>query len=63
MCFEVLGFDIILDDNLEPILLEVNHAPSFATDSPLDHDLKRSLFIDMFTLLGLSVNRKKEKLQ
>lgn len=55
MCFELLGFDIILNDELKPILLEVNHAPSFATDSPLDYDVKSRLFIDMFNILGLSI--------
>jgi len=62
MCFELLGFDIILDSNLKPMLLEVNHAPSFATDSPLDYEIKRSLFVDMFGMLGLTLERKKEKL-
>lgn len=62
MCFELLGFDVILDSNLKPILLEVNHAPSFATDSPLDYEIKRSLFVDMFGMLGLTLERKKEKL-
>ena len=36
MCFEILGFDIMLDSDLNSSLIEVNHAPSFATDSPLD---------------------------
>ena len=40
MCFEVLGFDIILDHKLKPYVLEVNHAASFATDSPLDKKIK-----------------------
>lgn len=62
MCFELLGFDIMLDQNLKPVLLEVNHAPSFATDSPLDYQVKRNLFKDMFKLLGLSLERKQAKL-
>lgn len=62
MCFELLGFDIMLDSDLKPMLLEVNHAPSFATDSPLDYDIKKSLFVDMFKMLGLSIEKKQEKL-
>ena len=50
MCFELLGFDIILNSDLTPMLLEVNHAPSFATDSPLDYEVKKNLFVDMFNL-------------
>ena len=62
MCFELLGFDIILNSDLTPMLLEVNHAPSFATDSPLDYEVKKNLFVDMFNLLGLTIERKKAKL-
>ena len=63
MCFELLGFDVILTHDMKPMLLEVNHAPSFATDSPLDFEIKKQLFEDMFRMLGLSVERKREKLQ
>jgi tubulin polyglutamylase TTLL6/13 len=63
MCFELLGFDVILTHDMKPMLLEVNHAPSFATDSPLDLEIKKQLFEDMFRMLGLSVERKREKLQ
>ena len=47
---------------MKPVLLEVNQAPSFATDSPLDYDIKRQLFVDMFGMLGLTLDKKKEKL-
>lgn len=59
MCFEVLGFDIILDHKLRPYVLEVNHAASFATDSPLDKKIKLDLMKDTFTMLNLTTKRKK----
>ena len=44
-------------------MLEVNHAPSFATDSPLDYEVKYNLIADTFQLLGLSVAKKKAKVK
>ena len=29
-CFQILGFDVMLDADLKPVLLEVNHSPSMA---------------------------------
>ena len=46
MCFELLGFDILLDNKYKPLLLEVNHAPSFATDTPLDFKMKKDVIAD-----------------
>ena len=35
-CFEVLGFDVMLDHMYKPILIEVNHSPSFNCGTYLD---------------------------
>lgn len=57
-CFEILGFDVMIDHKLRPWLLEVNHSPSFATESDLDYDLKLSLITDTINLLNLNPARK-----
>ena len=42
----VLFGDIMLDHKCKPYLLEVNHSPSFSTDSPLDEKVKGDLIRD-----------------
>ena len=51
-CFELLGFDIILDEALRPWLLEVNHSPSFAVESALDERIKSRMLSDLLQALG-----------
>ena len=62
MCFEVLGFDIYIDDQLKPYVLEVNHTPSFATDSVLDAKIKKNVIKDALVLLNLSVKNKRDEI-
>ncbi|XP_029696266.1 tubulin polyglutamylase ttll6 isoform X2 [Takifugu rubripes] len=52
-CFEILGFDVLLDHRLKPWVLEVNHSPSFTTDSPLDCEVKDALLYDTLVLINL----------
>ena len=59
MCFELLGFDIIIDNAYNPILLEVNHSPSFSTDSPLDWKIKHRLIKESLQMLGARVRDRK----
>ncbi|XP_056915415.1 tubulin polyglutamylase TTLL5 isoform X1 [Takifugu flavidus] len=51
-CFELYGFDVLIDTNLKPWLLEVNLSPSLACDAPLDLKIKASMIADMFSLVG-----------
>ncbi|CAD8074759.1 unnamed protein product [Paramecium primaurelia] len=60
MCFEILGFDIFLNDKLNPFLLEVNHTPSFTTDTPLDSLIKKNLIRDTLKLMNVSHEAKEE---
>ncbi|XP_039597175.1 tubulin polyglutamylase TTLL5 isoform X2 [Polypterus senegalus] len=51
-CFELYGFDVLIDSTLKPWLLEVNLSPSLACDAPLDLKIKASMISDMFSLVG-----------
>ena len=62
MCFELLGLDVLLDKHLKPWLLEVNHSPSFSTDTPLDAKIKRKVIGDAVTLLNFNPTFRKEYL-
>jgi tubulin polyglutamylase TTLL6/13 len=48
----------MLDHKLKPWLLEVNHSPSFLTDSQFDYSLKFNLIRDALRVLGLSQEKK-----
>lgn len=54
MAFQILGFDVMIDKNFRPWLIEVNQSPSFATDSPLDYQVKKAVCTDTFNLLNIS---------
>lgn len=54
ICFiELYGFDILVDADLKPWLLEVNLSPSLGCDSPLDLRVKSAMLADLLTLVGI----------
>jgi tubulin polyglutamylase TTLL5 len=62
-CFEVFGFDILIDSELKPWVLEVNMSPSLATDAPLDFKIKSNLLNDTLNMCGVRrFDRKKESI-
>jgi len=52
-CFELYGFDILIDADLKPWLLEVNLSPSLGCDSTFDMNVKSAMLADLLTLVGL----------
>ena len=50
-CYELYGFDIIIDENLKPWLLEVNFSPAMGCDSHVDIQVKKPLLHDMLDML------------
>lgn len=52
-CFSLFGFDILIDQNYKPWLLEVNLSPSLNIDAPVDLKIKGEMISDLFTLIGI----------
>tara|TARA_B110000285_G_scaffold227682_1_gene289387 strand:+ start:1036 stop:1683 length:648 start_codon:yes stop_codon:yes gene_type:complete len=60
-CFEVFGYDVLIDSNLKPWLIEINLSPSLACDSPIDLEIKSNLISNTLNLVGIKqFDRKKE---
>ena len=58
MCFHLLGIDVMINEELDPVVIEVNHTPSFATDTPLDYRIKFNLIKDALLLLNINQETK-----
>ncbi|GAB1606285.1 tubulin polyglutamylase TTLL7-like, partial [Argonauta hians] len=58
VCFEILGFDVLVDCHLKPWLLEVNRSPSLNTDHAIDQYVKTKLLEDTITLLNIKSSDK-----
>lgn len=52
-CFELYGYDIMIDDDMRPWLLESNSQPSFSASSMTDYELKCQLIDDTMSVLDV----------
>ncbi len=50
-CFECYGYDIIVDDNLKPWLIEVNASPSLSSTTVSDRIMKYKLINDIINVV------------
>ena len=49
-CLELYGFDVLIDSDLRPWVLEVNLSPSLACEAPLDMKIKSHMLADFLSL-------------
>jgi len=55
-CYKMLGYDILLDTNLKPHLIEINTIPSLAAKpDTIDSFVKNPLVAEMFNIAGFHV--------
>ena len=58
MCFEILGFDVMIDSKLKPWLIEINYTPSFTTDTPLDYVIKKDVVTEAIKIMNVTHKNK-----
>ncbi|XP_034446414.1 probable tubulin polyglutamylase TTLL9 isoform X4 [Hippoglossus hippoglossus] len=52
-CFELYGYDVLLDQNLKPWLIEVNASPSHTPSSQEDYEMKCRLLEDTLNVVDM----------
>ncbi|XP_048210526.1 probable tubulin polyglutamylase TTLL2 [Perognathus longimembris pacificus] len=60
-CFDLFGFDILVDDTMKPWLLEVNYSPALSLDCSTDVSVKRRLVHDVIQLVFENGPRSEER--
>lgn len=50
-CFELYGYDVLIEDNLKPWLIEVNASPSLSTTTESDRLMKMNVIRDTFNIV------------
>ena len=53
--FCILGFDILINDKYEPVLLEINNRPNLSVRNEVDKKVKGNLFIDTLNIVGIQL--------
>lgn len=57
-CFELFGFDVMIDSNLKPWLLEVNSSPAMSMDGPIDWLIKPQLIKDVILAANIQMQER-----
>ncbi|ETI55253.1 hypothetical protein F443_02072 [Phytophthora nicotianae P1569] len=61
-CFELYGYDVLIDSALKPWLIEVNASPSLTGDSVADYALKANLIQHTLDVVDLERRREGDEL-
>lgn len=52
-CYELYGFDVLIDNNFKPWLIECNASPSLTANTKDDAEMKIDMLDDLFTVVDM----------
>ena len=52
-CFELYGYDVMIDDTLKPWLIEVNASPSLSANTQEDYVMKCEMLNDVLDIVDV----------
>ncbi|CAM9453411.1 unnamed protein product [Ectocarpus fasciculatus] len=59
-CFTIVGVDLMVDEELDPWIIEINHLPSFRTETGMDYRIKKQLVFNTLSLLDVRAGEREE---
>ena len=59
--YDLLGYDILIDDKFSPNLLEINKNPTMGIGNVIENKIKKKLFTDTLNLVGITPYSRKTK--
>ncbi len=57
-CFDLLGYDILLDKEFKPWIIEINHSPSMAPLTVMENRVKHAMLSDYFRLADVALTER-----
>lgn len=58
-CFQILGIDVLIDNDLNPYILECNYRPSLETNTPYERKMKMAMLSDAMQIVAPSPELQK----
>lgn len=53
-CFQILGIDVLIDNDFNPYILECNYRPSLETNTPYERKMKMAMLSDAMQIMAPS---------
>ncbi len=61
--WELVGYDVLVDNQMRPYLLEINNTPSMVPHTNLENVIKKGVLQNLFTLVDVENSQREQMYQ